>query len=444
MHDKPMYDDDVYDWADDDWTGSEAPGGGPADSGPPDRADVAGRAYVAGRADTAGRADAPDQADVPGRPAARPAGAVPAGPDARASYGPATDAELADQDEWDAELAAGQSRGPAHRRDGALDAAGERPTLAERLGLGRGPELASGPDPYGDPDEDSYGVPGGVADAGSGYAGRAGGPALARGPARAAHPDGAGPEDAAARRAHATVLRNRDDGMLARWFGQLVRGQLMPLPPALLALAAVAMLAYLGLRDLPGLLILAPALVMLVAAPGASHQHDGRFDWLVPAVLQGAQYVYIAALGFAVGVPAPITFLLCVTVALHYADIGSAGSPVLLAARRAGSPLAGRRAAGRRPAPARTRRSFQRRLERQRPGRPRPGRDSARPPAERQQPATELGTWMGWEGRMIVVGLGAAMGVAMFGYLALAGYLSYLICGKMRAGYLGLRAGSVR
>ncbi len=85
--------------------------------------------------------------------------------------------------------------------------------------------------------------------------------------------------------------------MLARWFGRLVRGQLMPLPPALLALAAVAMLAHLGLRDLPGLLILAPAIIMLVAAPGASHDHGGRFDWLVPAVLQGAQYVYIAALG---------------------------------------------------------------------------------------------------------------------------------------------------
>ena len=167
-------------------------------------------------------------------------------------------------------------------------------------------------------------MPGGVPDAGSGYAGRASEPALARGPARAADPGSSGSEDVAARRAQATVLRNRDDGMLARWFGQLVRGQLMPLPPALLALAAVAMLAYLGLRDLPGLLILAPALVMLVAAPGASHQHDGRFDWLVPAVLQGAQYVYIAALGFAVGVPAPITFLLCVTVALHYADVGSA------------------------------------------------------------------------------------------------------------------------
>jgi hypothetical protein len=45
---------------------------------------------------------------------------------------------------------------------------------------------------------------------------------------------------------------------------------------------------------------------------------------------------------------------------------------------------------------------------------------------------------------MIVVGLGAAMGVAVFAYLALAGYLSYLIGRKMRAGYIGLRAGGVR
>jgi hypothetical protein len=51
---------------------------------------------------------------------------------------------------------------------------------------------------------------------------------------------------------------------------------------------------------------------------------------------------------------------------------------------------------------------------------------------------------MGWEGRMIAVGLGAAMGVAMFAYLAMAGYLSWLICCKVRASYLGLREGDVR
>jgi hypothetical protein len=195
-------------------------------------------------------------------------------------------------------------------------------------------------------------------------------------------------------RAPAVVLRCRDDGVISRWFGRLVRGQLMPLPPALLALAAVALLAHLGLRDLPGLLILAPALVMLVAAPGSSHRHDGRFDWLVPAVLQGAQYIYIAALGLASGVPVAVTFGLCAVVALRYADLGSPGSPVLAA--RCG-PWARR---GREP-----------------------------------------GAWLGWEGRMIVCGLGAAMGIAMFAYVALAAYLGALICWKVMTSGLGLREG---
>ncbi|MDQ2876706.1 MAG: hypothetical protein M3Y33_18660, partial [Actinomycetota bacterium] len=66
------------------------------------------------------------------------------------------------------------------------------------------------------------------------------------------------------------------------------------------------------------------------------------------------------------------------------------------------------------------------------------GRTGQRPPA------AELGRWMGWEGRMIAVGLGAAMGVAMFAYPALAGYLSWLICCKVRSSYLGLREGDVR
>jgi Family of unknown function (DUF5941) len=202
---------------------------------------------------------------------------------------------------------------------------------------------------------------------------------------------------AAAERRRATVLRCRDDGAIARWFGKPVRGQLMPLPPALLALAAVAMVAHLGLSDLPGLLILAPALIMLVAAPGSSHPHGGRFDWLVPAVLQGAQYTYIWALGTAAGVPGPVSFALCAVIAVHYADLASAGSPVLLAPRRA----------------------------RLGPGRAAP----------------ERGGWLGWEGRMIVCGLGAAAGVAMFAYLALAAYLGLLICWKFMTSSHGVGEG---
>jgi hypothetical protein len=201
------------------------------------------------------------------------------------------------------------------------------------------------------------------------------------------------------------VARCRDDGAIARWFGRLVRGQLMPLPPALLALAAVAMLAHLGLGDLPGLLILAPALIMLVAAPGASHPHGGRFDWLVPAVLQGAQYLYIWALGTAERVPLPVTFALCAVIALRYADLGAPGSPALPARRRKPSPQA-----------------------RMAPG----------------QPPPERGSWLGWEGRMIACGLAAAMGITTFAYLALAAYLGVLICWKFMTSCHGLREGDCR
>jgi hypothetical protein len=467
-------DDAVYDWADDGW-----PDGGILDDDPP-----TGPLADAARASAPGTlgAEPPAARSVPGTlgadlPAARsaPAGMTGRGGAAAAGRAGATDAELADQDEWDAELAA-EPQLPAYPEPGPqtqvpdyppqsdlppqpdlptqadlppqdeYPVQADYPTLAERLGLGRRPE------------------PSGAADASADLTDTAEYPSLPAGSAAAQAGDSA-PAPGAVPSGPAAVLRNRDDGTLARWFGSLVRGQLMPLPPALLALAAVAMLAHLGLRDLPGLLIIAPALVMLVAAPGASHRHDGRFDWLAPAVLQGAQYVYIAALGFAAGVPTVITFVLCATVALHYADLGSAGSPILLAVRRAGSPQSARRprpeAGGRsgragrpgrpgRPGPPR--RSFQERLGQGRPGhqpasagagqqsRERPGR---RPGTERP-PATELGTWMGWEGRMIAVGLGAAMGVAMFAYLALAGYLGWLICCKVRASYLGLREGDVR
>jgi len=199
------------------------------------------------------------------------------------------------------------------------------------------------------------------------------------------------PEDRRIAAARAVIMRCRDDGTIARWFGGVASGHLMPLPPALLALAAVATIAHMGLRDLPGLLILAPALIMLVAAPGASHHHDGRLDWLVPAVLLGAQVIYISALGFASGVPAPVTFGLCAMLTVFYADLGSPGSPPL------------------------------------------PGRNGR-----------ERGSWLGWEGRMLACGLGAAMGIAMFAYLALAVYLAVLVCWKITTGYSGFREGDCR
>ncbi|HUA43046.1 MAG TPA: hypothetical protein VMA32_15830 [Streptosporangiaceae bacterium] len=181
-----------------------------------------------------------------------------------------------------------------------------------------------------------------------------------------------------------SLLLLRDDGALARVLGTVVRGSLLPLPPAVLGLLAVSALALLGMHDLPGVLMVGPAVVMLLAAPGSAHPHAGRFDWLVPSLLLGAQVLYLAAIGFAVRVPPPVIFALVVAVLLRYTDLASGDRPVLLAKQR------------------------------------RPGEDRG-----------ERGTALGWEGRLLLAGLAAAMGIATFAYLALTAYLGVLICAKV-------------
>ena len=179
----------------------------------------------------------------------------------------------------------------------------------------------------------------------------------------------------------------RDDGPVARLAGRIVQGQLAPLPPALAGLAGTVLLAALGLRNLPGILALAPVAAMLLAAVGASHRHDGPLDWLVPPVLQATQYIYLAALGFSVGVPGPVTFGLICLIALRQRDV-----------------------AGR----------------------------------------ARLGSWpgqragLGWDGRILVVGLGVLLGVVTFAYLALAAYLGVLLCRVSLSGWLATTEGERR
>ena len=117
------------------------------------------------------------------------------------------------------------------------------------------------------------------------------------------------------------IVACRDDGPLARQIGRVVQGQLPPLLPAVAGLTVTGVLAALGLRNLPGVLLLTPAVAMLLAALGADHPHDGRGDWLVPALLQAGEYVYLAALAFALRVPAPATFALIAVIALHHMDL---------------------------------------------------------------------------------------------------------------------------
>jgi len=167
-----------------------------------------------------------------------------------------------------------------------------------------------------------------------------------------------------------------------------VQGNLIPLPPALAGLIATAMLAALGLRGLPGFIAMTPPVVMMLAAPGSSHPHDGRFDWLVPVLLALAQYVYLGALGFALAVPGPVIFTLCALTFLWYAGITAEARGAASGARDT-PPL------------------------------------SAGP-----------GPHIGWETRLFVAGLAATFGLATFGYLGLATYLGVLIGRKVLIGYL--------
>ncbi len=172
----------------------------------------------------------------------------------------------------------------------------------------------------------------------------------------------------------AVVLAARDDGTLVRWAGRLVRGNLVPLAPAIAGLTATALLAMLGMGNLHGIIALTPPVVMLLAAPGASHPHDGRYDWLVPVILQAAQYLYLATLGFAWRVPGPMIYALCALTAVWYAALAASAS-----GRRSG---------------------------------------------------------IGWEARMFIAGLSAIVGLASFAYLALAAYLGVLISRKVMTGTL--------
>jgi hypothetical protein len=180
------------------------------------------------------------------------------------------------------------------------------------------------------------------------------------------------------------LLRLRDDGALARGLGALVRGNVLPLPPAILGLAAVSALAALGLHGLPGALTVGPAIVMLLAAPGSGSPHAGRLDWLVPVLLVGAQVLYLAAAGEGGRVPGPLIFALIAALLLRYAELACSGRPVFLTRSR------GHLGWGR-----------------------------------------EYGTELGWEGRVLFAGLTAAVGFATAGYLALTVYLAVLVGAKV-------------
>jgi uncharacterized protein DUF5941 len=172
----------------------------------------------------------------------------------------------------------------------------------------------------------------------------------------------------------------RGDGPLAVWIGRFVDGRLPPLPPLLVGLLVTGMLAALGLQNLPGILAFTPAEAMLLAALGSCHPHDGKHDWLVPPLLQAGEYLFLAALGFAGRIWPWETFALLAAVALRHLAMAYRARDELA------SPL-GPLARG--------------------PGRP---YDTDR-------------HGLGWDGRVIVAGIGAVAGILPVIYSALTLYL---------------------
>jgi hypothetical protein len=159
----------------------------------------------------------------------------------------------------------------------------------------------------------------------------------------------------------------RGDGVLAHWAGALVDGRIPPLPPVLVGLLVTGMLAALGLGNLPGILVLTPIEAMMLAALGSRHPHDGRLDWLAPALLLAGEGVFLGALGLARQVTPWVVFALLAAVLVRHVDL------------------------------------------------------ACRARAGRGVEADVLG--LGWEGRMLLAGVAATAGLVPFAYPALAGYL---------------------
>ncbi|MEW9531607.1 DUF5941 domain-containing protein [Microbispora sp. NPDC049125] len=116
------------------------------------------------------------------------------------------------------------------------------------------------------------------------------------------------------------LLAYRDDGPLVTALkGRLGRG-LPPVPTTLVALLVIVALAVTGkLEDGPILVV--PALVLIVLVlPTRARDHLGRFDWLTPPLLRATEFLTIILLGLATGTPKWLLFVLIYVIGYHTYD----------------------------------------------------------------------------------------------------------------------------
>lgn len=171
------------------------------------------------------------------------------------------------------------------------------------------------------------------------------------------------------------ILAFRDDGPIACALGRLTFGRVPALPPVLVVGMVTVILLIAGANDEPRLALLVPVLVLLLAGPGSAHPHTGRLDWLAPAIIRAIEYGYLATLGFSHTVPKPLVYALLGVLTYHHYDTVH---------------------------------------------------------RTRQGPSL---TWvvrvgLGWDGRMLIAGIGAATRIATPVYLTLTIYLAVLFAAE--------------
>lgn len=183
---------------------------------------------------------------------------------------------------------------------------------------------------------------------------------------------------------------HRDDGPLARALPTLRwPGPLGLAVSAVLVSAVLLGLALLGPDSLPRWTALVGLGGLLLAAAGARAGHGGALDWLVPAALRAAEYLFAIAVGVLGGVPAGLVFGYVFVLTLHHYDLTAR-----LEKRKLAPPL---------------------------------------------HDAT-----LGWEGRSVVLTLSAITGIAAIGMATLGIYLFVVFVGSVALAWVIRPARAVR
>lgn len=118
----------------------------------------------------------------------------------------------------------------------------------------------------------------------------------------------------------ARLLAYRDDGPLVHALAGRIGKGIPPVPATLIALLAVVAVTITGVLQRGPILLVPPLIVLLLVLPTAPRDHLGRLDWLTPPLLRGAEFLTIIAVGLAADVPKWLLFVLVYVVGYHTYD----------------------------------------------------------------------------------------------------------------------------